>query len=199
MRYPVNPADLGEPYEDRVYGWCVDEESHPECRGYVVHKFLTEAEAKQFLSDNAAAYNAQKLPEVSGMGVAVGGEKSDTKAALEALNALGDSSTLPDEQRNELEMAIRAALTAKPYIVNISEEEATALLQDSTPGEISYVSNAALTAQDVNAELLEALKEVKYKSESHLNNGLGDFAGYISDIRMIVTEAIASAEQNGGV
>ena len=85
MTNPINPADFGEPYEDRG-SWCVDEESHPECRGYVVHKFLTEAEAKQFLSANEAAYNAQKLPEVSGMGVAVESAAPDRKSALDALD-----------------------------------------------------------------------------------------------------------------
>ena len=35
------------------------------------------------------------------------------QTALCAINTLGDSSSLPDEQRNELEMAIRAALIAQ--------------------------------------------------------------------------------------
>lgn len=107
MRYPINPADFGEPYEYNAE-WCVDEALYPESRGYKVHRFTTEAEAKKFIDDNEAAYNAQKLQEVSG--VAVCGENSDRQAALEALNTLGDSSTLPDEQRNEREMAIRATL-----------------------------------------------------------------------------------------
>ena len=81
----------------------------------------------------------------------------DVQAALLALNALGDSSTLPDEQRNALEMEIRAALTA----------------------------------QDVNAELLKALKlwmSDEFKTDDEL----------IYRIRR-TKQAIARAEKKGGV
>lgn len=118
--------------------------------------------------------------EVSGMGVAVEGEKSGINTALEALNALGDSSTLPDEQRNELEMAIRAALTAQPK------------------------------QPDVNAELLGALQSLEAKirqkkgfyaiSVGHDEVKQAHKAGVLKGLDVVheeVKQAIANAEQKG--
>ena len=69
-------------------------------------------------------------------------------------------------------------------------------------GELTKYVRAALTAQDVNAELLEAAKlaETKALSELCCFSG-GEPMRYktIKSIRDILKQAIASAEQKGGV
>lgn len=106
---------------------------------------------------------------------------SDTQAALDAFpDGMNYQGQYVWDWFTKNSTTIRAALTAQ---------------LTKTDDNVSCPSVA--NTGDINTELLKALKEIKYKSESHLNNGLGDFAGYISDIRMIVTEAIAIAEQKG--
>ncbi len=54
-----------------------------------------------------------------------------------------------------------------------------------------------VTAQsNVNEQMLEALKEVQYKAESHLRCW-DDKAGYMADIKMITDTAIAKAKGGG--
>lgn len=115
-----------------------------------------------------------------------------------------------DQYREDINADAQAALDTFPdgmnyqgqyvwdWFIKNSTTIRAALTAQLTKTDDNVSCPRVANAGDINAEMLEALKEIKYKSESHLNNGLGDFAGYISDIRMIVTEAIAIAEQKGG-
>ena len=109
--------------------------------------------------------------EVSGMGVAVCSEKSDTKAALDALafvcRTLGWLEVVPPygdavSRTKECDIAIRQCETIR----------------------------AALTAQDVNAELLKALRDL-YDS---VQDG-----GYPHSAMIRTKLVLDRIEQNGGV
>lgn len=49
LKHEIRKADLSIPYRDNDCKWIVEEQLYPESRGYIAHRFDTEAEANKFV------------------------------------------------------------------------------------------------------------------------------------------------------
>ena len=118
-------------------------------------------------------------------------ELKENKAALTARHPLGENS-VPDSDTFPIEVWLAKGEHSKPlYQVEHTKFSKTKYVR---------ADYAALTAQDVNAELLEALKDLQEKTISmisHVNIG-GDIVVNFKPCIDRVNKAISRAEQKGG-